>query len=221
MLQSAGVRGEVTRLLAMGFQQIEFRKHGHALVATWRFRSGRFSDFDEHIIEASIASLERIASGLPPVHAVPTKTQRSPGFWLLRVLGLLCVLATGAHLYVHDLWPSLGSGLQPVSLLAATLVFLALFVFNVGLVRGTSNALRCLVLSTAISGPLAWIVGFGVMGGINGSGEPQLTTYERALERKRIVEREYSESYLFYFPDIPGVEDAPVQMVVGKVTYHQ
>ena len=47
------------------------------------------------------------------------------------------------------------------------------------------------------------------------------SSLSQGVPSQRIVEGEDRHSYYFHFPDIPGVEDAPVRTEVGKTTYHQ
>lgn len=218
MLHSAAARRAVSRLLAMGFKQIELRRHGRDLFATWSAGTRRF---DTRVISESIASMEALAEALPPCQRVPSTAQTRPGIRLLQALSVLSILSFRLYLLAPSHWLPLDDGLSSMRRLSATLLFLVLFVFSTAMVRGTSHAMRHLILCTALSGVTAATLGPGMVTAINGRADSEVATHERPLTRKRIDESGERPSYYFNFEDIPGVASPSLKLRVSAAEYRQ
>jgi hypothetical protein len=218
MLKNPEVRKGVTGLLALGFKQLYFRKHGHAMVVTWQIGP---KSLTKDLLDEAMRRMTQIVDGLPPFRRVPTKTQHSAGTRLvLFYMAMTCIVVLGM-MYVLAEWSPLGNGLQPMILNLSLCLFAAQALVTWLVVKGSSSALRAMIQGNLISLAMAPMLCTALIIGANGIGDTEVIYYSRALDHKRISESDDSKTHYLYFASIQGVKGSSFSIKVSSTEYHQ
>jgi len=217
MLSSPEVREGVTGLLALGFQFVDFRSQRCDLKAEWHQGA---AEFDLHTVEQTVSCLAQIADNLPAFRRVPSSSPMTTGSWVVLTSWLLAGVSLMMHWMADARWEPLGSGLDPLTVRAGSLLLLLHIVAVWATVRGHSRALRHLTSGVLAGVLLAPCASRALLTTANGAGDTTISTHERVLSYRRMDVGEDSTSYFFFFPAVPGMVEDSLQLSVSRQEFN-
>ena len=216
VLSRPEVRQGVTGLLALGYREVCLRRYRAPLVATWQIG---VRDFTSDTVMQTIERLALIGDHLPAFRKIPASTPWPTGKWVLSVVSGLALLMFWLAMVVETRWEPLDSGLDGMTMQLSILLLLLQSAVLWALLRGNSQSLRFLFWSVIVSGFMVVMTSRVVLVTYNGSGDTNISTYERALDHKRTIRSDDSTRYYFYFMAVPGIESSSFRLSVSKREY--